>query len=77
MSFALRSTGVRIGSMNITSDGHYKLNLRGEYEFDWVDDELELDYILTDRVYTAYIDNLATLYDMAERGQTITLEYIE
>lgn len=77
VSFALRSTGVRIGSMNITSDGHYKLNLRGEYEFDWVDDELELDYILTDRVYTAYIDNLATLYDMAERGQTITLEYIE
>ncbi len=77
VSFALRSTGVRIGSMNITSDGHYKLNLRGEYEFDWVDDELELDYILTDRVYTAYIDNLATVYDMAERGQTITLEYIE
>lgn len=73
VSFALRSTGVRIGTMNITANGHYALNLRSEYEFDWTDDELELDYIIGGKVYTAYITNLATLYDMSANGETIVL----
>ena len=74
VSFAVKKSGVRIGSMTITSNGHFSLNLRSEYEFSWTDDELLLSYILGDKVYEVTIDSLDTLYNMAINGETIVLK---
>ena len=73
VSFAVKKTGVRIGSMTITNDGHFALNLRAEYDFSWTDDELLLSYIVGDKVYEATIDSLDTLYRMTESGTHIVL----
>lgn len=62
--FARTKDGVRIGSIQVTANGQYSLNLRNEYSFNWNADEIELYY--TDAngiVYTKTITNLATLYN--------------
>ncbi|MBR7135442.1 MAG: hypothetical protein IKC85_07895, partial [Bacteroidaceae bacterium] len=62
--FARTKDGVRIGSIRVTANGQYSLNLRNEYSFNWNADEIELYY--TDAngiVYTKTITNLATLYN--------------
>jgi hypothetical protein len=73
VSFAVKKSGVRIGSMTITRDEHYSLNLRAEYEFSWTEDELLLSYIVGEKVYEITIDSLDTLYRMAARGEDIIL----
>ena len=74
VSFAVERTGVRIGSMNITVDGHFALNLRAEYSFTWDDDELLLSYIKDGVVYEAYFASLKALYDsVVTRGEAIVL----
>ncbi|MBO5821158.1 MAG: hypothetical protein J6R02_06145, partial [Alistipes sp.] len=74
VSFAVERTGVRIGSMNITADGHFTLNLRAEYTFTWDDDEVKLSYINGGEVYEATFDSLKALYaSVVERGESIVL----
>jgi hypothetical protein len=74
VSFAVERTGVRIGSMNITADGHFTLNLRAEYSFTWDDDEVKLSYINGGEVYEATFDSLKALYaSVVERGESIVL----
>ena len=74
VSFAVERTGVRIGSMNITVDGHFALNLRAEYSFTWDDDELLLSYIKDGVGYEAYFASLKALYDsVVTRGEAIVL----
>jgi hypothetical protein len=74
VSFAVERTGVRIGSMNITADGHFALNLRAEYSFTWDDDELLLSYIKDGVVYEAHYASLKALYDsVVTRGEDIVL----
>jgi hypothetical protein len=63
VSFAIERTGVRIGSMNITSDGRFALNLRAEYSFTWNEDAIILNYIRGDKVYEAKYPSLKALYD--------------
>jgi len=63
VAFARTKDGVRIGSITVTSDGQYSLNLRSEYQFGWTTEEVEFDYIATDgKVYDCQINNLSTLY---------------
>ena len=74
VSFAVERTGVRIGSMNITSDGRFALNLRAEYSFTWSDDAVTLSYIKGGQVYEKSFTNLKSLYEsVVTRGETIVL----
>ncbi|MBO7198552.1 MAG: hypothetical protein J6V26_00800 [Alistipes sp.] len=74
VSFAVERTGVRIGSMNITADGRFTLNLRSEYSFTWEDDAVHLAYIRNGKVYEATFNSLKALYDsVVTRGETIIL----
>ena len=77
MSFAVKKSGVRIGSMNIDEDGRFTLNLRAEYEFSWTEDELQLSYLHqagdTKTTYSTTIASLAELYNMSQNGETIVL----
>ena len=74
VSFAVERTGVRIGSMNITADGHFSLNLRAEYSFTWEDDAVRLAYIRDGKVFEATFNNLKSLYDsVVTRGETVVL----
>lgn len=75
VSFAQERTGVRIGSMNITSDGHFALNLRAEYSFTWNDDSVKLAYISGGKVYEATFSSLKALYDsVVVNGETVLLK---
>ena len=75
VSFAVERTGVRIGSMNITADGCFTLNLRAEYSFTWDDDSVILSYIKDGEVYEARFASLKALYDsVVTQGQTIVLQ---
>lgn len=77
VSFAVERTGVRIGSMNITADGHFTLNLRAEYSFTWDDDAIRLAYIHDGKVYEARFNNLKSLYDsVVTRNETVVLREI-
>jgi hypothetical protein len=61
--FARTSDGVRIGSIMITSDGRYSLNLRSEYSFSWNLDEVEFDYTDSNGVvYDCQVNSLADLF---------------
>ena len=51
--------------MNITSDGHFALNLRAEYSFTWDDDPVRLVYIRDGKVYERVFNSLKQLYDSA------------
>lgn len=63
VAFSRTRDGVRIGSIRVTSDGNYSLNLRSEYEFSWNTEEIELDF--TDgngNVFDLKVPNLSTLF---------------
>lgn len=61
--FARTSDGVRIGSIMVSDNGSYSLNLRAEYSFSWDLDEIEFDYTDSEgNVYDLQISSLATLY---------------
>ena len=63
VAFARSKDGVRIGSVKVTANGQYSLNLRSEYEFGWATEEVEFDYIADDgKVYHYHIPNLSTLF---------------
>lgn len=58
VAFVRKLTRARIGSVSITEDGRYSLNLRSEYTFNWTD-EVEFDCKI-DGVpyeYTAYTED--------------------
>ena len=74
VSFAIKKSGVRIGSMSITNNGIFSLNLRPEYEFSWTEDELLLSYIKNDDVYEATIESLDALYKMVTKGESVILK---
>ena len=74
VSFAVKKSGVRIGSMTITNDGLFSLNLRAEYEFSWTEDELLLSYIVGNNVYETTIDSLDALYKMVSNGESVILK---
>lgn len=75
VSFAVEHTGVRIGSMNITSSGHFELDLRAEYSFTWDDDAVRLAYINNGTVYEVSYPSLKALYDsVVVGGQSIILK---
>ena len=77
VSFAVERTGVRIGSMNITSDGHFALNLRSEYSFTWDEDPVHLAYIRDGKVYEKTFNSLKALYEsVVTRNETIVLQEI-
>ena len=74
VSFAVKKSGVRIGSMNIVADGRFTLNLRAEYDFSWDSDEILLSYIKEGKVYELTVSSLDALYDMVTDGNTLVLE---
>ena len=75
VSFAVERTGVRIGSMNITANGHFTLNLRAEYEFTWSEDPIQLSYIKDGVVYEATYTSLEALYNsVVVNGETVLLQ---
>ena len=74
VSFAVKKSGVRIGSMTITNDGLFSLNLRAEYEFSWTEDELLLSYIVGNNVYETTIESLDALYKMVSNGESVILK---
>lgn len=77
VSFAVERTGVRIGSMNITADGRFTLNLRAEYSFTWDEDSVKLAYIKDGTVYEASYSSLKALYDsVVIGGESIILRDI-
>ena len=74
VAFARTKDGVRIGSVRVTDDGNYSLNLRSEYQFGWTTEEVEFDYIATDgRVYHFHIASLSELYNNPD----VVLEPVE
>jgi hypothetical protein len=74
VAFVRYYTGARIGVMTIHDNGRYELNLRDEYKFDWEGDPIELFYTIGDETYSAQIEDLATLFRMANNNETIILE---
>lgn len=74
VGFATAKNGVRIGSMSIVESGRYSLNLRAEYDFDWYDDQIKINYVKDGVVYEAIIESLDKLYRMAQNNEMITLE---
>ena len=74
VAFVRQYTGARIGVMTIHDNGRYELNLRDEYKFDWEGDPIELFYTIGDVTYSAQIEDLATLFRMANNNETIILE---
>ena len=74
VAFVRHYTGARIGVMTIHDNGRYELNLRDEYKFDWEGDPIELFYTIGDETYSAQIEDLATLFRMANNNETIILE---
>lgn len=73
VGFATAKNGVRIGSMSIVANGRYALNLRAEYDFDWEDDQIKIDYIKDGVVYEAIIESMDKLYGMAQNNEVIRL----
>lgn len=73
VSFSVKKSGVRIGSMHIAADGEFTLNLRAEYEFSWTEDEILLSYIHNSKVYEATIQSLDALYKMTQNSETVVL----
>lgn len=73
VGFATAKNGVRIGSMSIVANGRYALNLRAEYDFDWEEDQIKIDYIKDGVVYEAIIENMDKLYRMAQNNEVIRL----
>ena len=79
--FALKKNGTRIGSITMTDDGTYSLNLRSEYEFGWttssdhtIDNRIELNYKAPGgKVYDMVIHDLAKLKEMASNNEPIVL----
>lgn len=51
----------RIGSMTITADGQYELRLRGEYDFNWYNDEIQFEYTVGETVYSVKVKSLNDL----------------
>lgn len=73
VGFATAKNGVRIGSMSIVANGRYALNLRAEYDFDWEEDQIKIDYIKDGVVYEAIIESMDKLYRMAQNNEVIRL----
>lgn len=73
VGFATAKNGVRIGSMSIVANGRYALNLRAEYDFDWEEDQIKIDYIKDGVVYDAIIESMDKLYRMAQNNEVIRL----
>lgn len=73
VGFATAKNGVRIGSMSIVANGRYALNLRAEYDFDWEEDQIKIDYIKDGVVYEAIIESMDKLNRMAQNNEVIRL----
>lgn len=82
VAFVRLRTGARIGVVTISSDGKFELNLRGEYQFAWNDDSIDLYFTDADgAVYNFnYMANgvaknvdLDLLYSLVARGEPIVL----
>ena len=82
VAFVRLRTGARIGVVTISNDGRFELNLRGEYQFAWNDDSIDLYF--TDADGTVYNFNymangvaknvdLDLLYSLVARGEPIVL----
>ncbi len=82
VAFVRLRTGARIGVVTISNDGKFELNLRGEYQFAWNDDSIDLYF--TDADGTVYNFNymangvaknvdLDLLYSLVARGEPIVL----
>lgn len=63
VAFARSKDGVRIGSIEITEDGKYSLNLRSEYEFNWTMDEVEFNFSVGGIDYDCKIGSLNELFN--------------
>ena len=61
--FARTKDGVRIGSVDVTSDGQYSLNLRSEYTFNWNMDEVEFDFSINGVTYDVQVGSLNELFN--------------
>lgn len=63
VSFERLRNNSRIGSVTVIADGSYELALRGEYEFNWYADPIELRYTADDgKEYHAGYDSLSDLF---------------
>ena len=63
VAFARTKDGVRIGSIEVTADGRYSLNLRSEYEFNWNMDEVEFDFTIGGVDYDCKMNSLNELFN--------------
>lgn len=63
VAFARTKDGVRIGSVDVTEDGRYSLNLRSEYEFNWTMDQIEFDFNIGGVDYDCKIGSLSELFN--------------
>jgi hypothetical protein len=63
VAFARTKDGVRIGSVDVTEDGRYSLNLRSEYEFNWTMDQIEFDFNIGGVDYDCKIGSLNELFN--------------
>jgi hypothetical protein len=63
VAFARTKDGVRIGSVEVTADGRYSLNLRSEYEFNWNMDEVEFDFTIGGVDYDCKMNSLNELFN--------------
>ena len=79
VAFVRLRTGARIGVVTLTDNGHFKLNLRDEYRFEWEDDPIDFYYTDKDgKVYNYNAENgksvdLDMIYTMLENGEPIIL----
>lgn len=63
VSFERVRNGSRIGSMTVNYGGNYELMLRGEYEFNWYADPVEIKYTAGDgKKYHAVYNSISELF---------------
>lgn len=63
VAFARSKDNVRIGSIEVTEDGKYSLNLRSEYESNWTMDEIEFNFNIGGVDYDCKIGSLNELFN--------------
>lgn len=60
--FERTSNNSRIGAITVVQNGRYELRLRREYDFNWYTHEVELRCEIDGKIYSAKVQNLATLF---------------
>lgn len=72
--FEMEPTYNRIGTVTIGNAGVFELRLRGEYRYDWLTDNVKLQYVDPDgNIYEKSFSSLSALYSTLQSADSIVI----